>query len=237
MCEILPYVSGLRRNLVQCVLDYDIPLHLSTTVVDVAGRERVESVTIAQVDARWQPMAATERVLPCDTLLLSVGLIPENELSRMAGVALDPLTGGPVVDQHGATSAPGVYAAGNVVHVYDLVDDVTESALRAGRSAAEMERRRLAGSLLPVFAGENVHHVVPQHLRLPLAADGEAVLELRVRQPVEHAASVRISADGEVLASQRQRYVRPSEMIKLAVQPEWSERLGRTSALRVDIAV
>ncbi len=237
MCEILPYVSGLRRNLVQCVMDYDIPLHLSTTVIDVAGRERVESVTIAQVDAAWRPIAGTERVLPCDTLLLSVGLIPENELSRAAGVMIDPVTGGPVVDQAGATSVPGVYAAGNVVHVYDLVDDVTASALRAGRSAAGCACCTLLAESceLPVTAGENVHHVVPQRVRLPLVPEEGATLELRVRQPVEKAVRVRLSADGDVLLNKRLRYVRPSEMIGLALQPEWNERLTSAGGLQVDV--
>jgi NADPH-dependent 2,4-dienoyl-CoA reductase/sulfur reductase-like enzyme len=237
MCEILPYVSGLRRNLVQCVLDYDIPLHLSTTVIDVVGRERVEAVTVAQVDAAWRPIAGTERSVACDTLLLSVGLIPENELSRMAGVALDPGTGGPRVDQTCATSVPGVYAAGNVVHVYDLVDDVTESALRAGRYAAGCACAALPpeSRTLPLISGDNVHHVVPQQVRLPLTPDEHAVLELRVCQPVEKAVRVRLSADQDVLLTKRLRYVRPSEMIRLELAEEWNPRLAAARALRVDL--
>ena len=241
MCEILPYISGLRRNLVQCVRDYDIPLHLSTTVIDVAGRERVESVTLAQVDARWRPIPGTERVLPCDTLLLSVGLIPENELSRMAGVSIDPVTGGPYVDQYCATNVPGVYAAGNVVHVYDLVDDVTASALRAGHCAAACAcgTGPAGAQTVSVIAGDNVHHIVPQRLRLPLATaeggDSAPALEFRVRQPVEQAVHVQVSAGGEVLASQRLRYVRPSEMVKVELRAEWIERLAQAGSVRVDI--
>jgi len=135
MCEILPYISGLRRNLVQCIRDFDIPLHLCTTVTEVRGRERVESVVVSGVDERWRPVSGTERAIPCDTLLLSVGLIPENELTRMAGATIDPVTGGPFVDEGYATDVPGILAAGNVVHVYDLVDDVSEAARIAGRSA------------------------------------------------------------------------------------------------------
>jgi NADPH-dependent 2,4-dienoyl-CoA reductase/sulfur reductase-like enzyme len=237
MFEILPYISGLRRNLVQCVRDFDIPLHLCTTVIEVVGAERVEAVITSQVDAGWRPIPGTEREWPCDTLLLSVGLIPENELSRMAGVVLDPVTGGPVVDERMATSVPGVFAAGNVVHVYDLVDEVTESALRAGRFAAEYSLRggEAPGALVRVVAGDNVRHVVPQCVHLGRLAQEVVPLQFRVREPVEGAVRAQARASGKVLLSRRQRYVRPSEMVTLTLQPEHAARLAGAEALEVRI--
>ena len=237
MVEILPYISGLRRNLVQCVRDYDIRLQLCTTVTQVHGRDRVEGVTISQVDPRWQPVPGTDEELACDTLLLSVGLIPENELSRMAGVEIDAVTGGPRVDDRNATTVRGIYAAGNVVHVYDLVDDVTASALRAGRSAAEHALRgpRLAGRMVPVVPGNHVRHVVPQTID-PRSLEQEAIaIEFRVRQPVEQAVRAEIRAGEEVLVSQRLRYVRPSEMVTLSLGSWLQQQVARADRLRVDI--
>ena len=235
MVEILPYISGLRRNLVQCVRDFDIPLHLCTMVSNVRGKERVKAVTISQVNERWQPLPGTERELACDTLLLSVGLIPENELSRTAGVAIDPLTGGPYVDERYATGVPGIYAAGNAVHVYDLVDDVTESALRAGHFAAEYACDGAQELLrpIPVRAGDNVRHVVPQTLHPETCQDGE--LQFRVREPVEEAVRAEVRAGDEVLLSKRFRYVRPSEMVTLKLEPAVVARLVEAEALRVCI--
>ena len=137
VCELMPYSGGLARNIEQCLNDYNIPLKLSHTVVKIHGKERLEGVTIARVDERRKPVAGTEEYIPCDTLLLSVGLIPENELSKSAGVSLDRITSGPVVDQNRQTSVEGIFACGNVLHVHDLVDYVSEEAEIAGRSAAE----------------------------------------------------------------------------------------------------
>jgi len=238
MVEILPYISGLRRNLVQCVLDYNIPLRLCTTVTDVLGAERVEAVVISRVDERWQPIPGTQEELQCDTLLLSVGLIPENELSRMAGVALDPVTGGPLVDERYATNVPGIYAAGNAVHVYDLVDDVTESALRAGHYAAEYALRGSAelSRPIPIRPGDNVRHVVPQAIHAESLRDGALPIQFRVRQPIEEAVHVQIKAGENVLASKRLRYVRPSEMITLELEAGLAERVARVEALQIHIA-
>lgn len=221
MCEIQPYISGLRRNLVQCIRDYDIPLSLCTTVTEVRGRERVEAVVLSQVDERWRPVPGAQRVVSCDTLLLSVGLAPENELSRMAGVALDPVTGGPFVDQDFATSVPGIYAAGNVVHVYDLVDDVTACALRAGASAARYACCGPNGftQALRVVAGENVRHVVPQTVFVEALNEGPLTLHFRVRQPVEKVVRVEVRLNGETLASRRALYARPSEMMEIEIKP------------------
>lgn len=243
MIEILPYVSGLRRNLVQCVRDYDIPLQLCTTVTEVRGRERVESVVVSRVGEGWRPIPGTEREIRCDALLLSVGLIPENELSRMAGVEIDPLTGGPFVDERLATSVPGIYAAGNVVHVYDLVDDVSETAVRSGRSAAEYARggEKKPSPVIRVLPGENVHHVVPQRIRIAgresdsLADDG-IELQFRVRRPIEGAVRAEVRVGEEVLASRRLRYVRPSEMVVISLEPDARSRIKQGEALQVHVA-
>ena len=237
MVEILPYISGLRRNLVQCVRDYDIPLHLCTTVTEILGSERVEAVIISKVDENRQPLPGTEQELKCDTLLLSVGLIPENELSRAAGVAIDPVTGGPYVDERYATNVRGIYAAGNVVHVYDLVDDATESALRAGRFAAEFARwgPRDFARAMPVVPGSNVRHVVPQWLHPDSLSDGAVQLQFRVREPVEEAVRVQVKAGDDVVASKRLRYVRPSEMVTLELDPTLARAVERAEALRIDI--
>ena len=135
--EILPYAAGLARNVVQCLEDFDIPLHLESTVTEIHGDDRLEAVTIAKVDENWRPIPGTEQKIECDTLLLSVGLIPENELSSGAGVELDPVTNGPKVDDTLMTSIPGVFACGNVLHVHDLVDNVSKEAERAGAFAAQ----------------------------------------------------------------------------------------------------
>lgn len=226
--EIQPYLSGLRRNLVQCIRDFDIPLSLCTTVTEVRGRDRVEAVVASQVDAQWRPLAGTERVIPCDTLLLSVGLIPENEISRMAGVPIDPITGGPYVDQDFSTHLPGIYAAGNVVHVYDLVDDVTESALRAGRAAARFIQQGLKdrGPAVRTEAGENVRYVVPHTVRAAALAEEPVTLHLRVRQPIERPVRLEASLGERVVASRRLRYVRPGEMAGLVLSPEAAPHLA-----------
>ncbi len=237
MAEILPFVSGLRRNLVQCIRDFDIPLHLCTTVTEVRGADRVESVVLSQVDERWRPVPGTQQEVPCDTLLLSVGLIPENELSRLAGVALDPVTGGPLVDERLATSVPGVYAAGNVVHVYDLVDEVTASALRAGRHAAEHAagHGELGPAGLALRAGANVRHVVPQTLHQAALRREPQHLEFRARLPIEAPAEARVMCGGEVVASRRLRYARPAEMITVDLPPEKAPALDGAAELTVEI--
>ena len=140
VCELMPYSGGLTRNIVQCLEDFDIPLYLSTTVCEIHGKKRLEGVTIAQVDERRQPIEETKRFIPCDTLLLSVGLIPENELTRAAGIPMDPVTSGALVDEHCQTQIPGIFACGNVLQVHDLVDYVSEEAERAGLGAAQYVR-------------------------------------------------------------------------------------------------
>ncbi|MHB1317240.1 MAG: NAD(P)/FAD-dependent oxidoreductase [Anaerolineae bacterium] len=237
MCEILPYISGLRRNLVQCIRDFGIPLHLCTTVTEVRGRDRVESVVVSGVDERWRPVSGTERVIPCDTLLHSVGLIPENELTRMAGASIDPITGGPFVDEGYATDVPGIFAAGNVVHVYDLVDDVSEAARIAGRSAGRFVSQppHEPGAVIRLKAGGNVRAVVPQSLHVSALEEDPVVLQFRVRQPVEAPVHAEVRLGDRVLLSRRYRYVRPAEMVALTLQPRMAAELGDASELTVHV--
>ena len=197
--EIMPYSSGLRRNIVQCLDDYGIPLLFNHTVVDVHGRERLTGVTIAEVDAAKNPIPGTERELACDTLLLSVGLIPENELSAMAGVALSPATNGPVVDETLATSVPGVFSCGNVLHVHDLVDFVSAEAARAGAMAARFLRGEGPdGARMPVIAGNGVSALVPETLSEKPQMDVTFLFRPRA---VYRNARITVTRGGEQLAA------------------------------------
>ncbi len=219
--EIQDHPGGLTRNRVQCLDNFDIPLHLSHTVTFIYGRKRVTGVSVAAVDEAMKPCPEAERFIPCDTLMLSVGLIPENELSRKAGVALDEVTGGPLVDDTMQTSVPGIFACGNVVNVYDLVDYVTQTAETAGRGAAAFV---LAGGPEPVprirvLPGRNVRYVVPQYVT---SLEREVDFYFRVEHP-EKAVVARVSAADEVLARKKARMVRPPEMVKMhAKAREWA---------------
>lgn len=211
--ELMPYANGLRRNVKNCLDDFGIPLHLSTTVTRVIGHDRVEAVEVSQVDERLAPIPGTERVVPCDTLLLSVGLIPENELSVGAGVELDPRTRGAVVDQSLQTGVPGIFACGNVLHVHDLADNVTTESERAGAAAAAYA---LGGSA-DVEASTGCHLTVsPAGIAgyaLPgrITTVGLTKLNFRVRRPVD-TARVRILANGEELFAGKVRPFKPSVM-------------------------
>jgi len=219
--EILPYCGGLIRNEVQCLHDFDIPLLLQHTVTDIHGPERVESVTIAKVDENWQPIKETERVIKCDTLLLSVGLIPENELSMMAGVALDPITGGPLVNETLETSIPGIFAGGNVVHVHDMVDNVTREGEAAGLNAAEyvMGKTKPREKKVNLRAGKNIRYIVPQSI----SADGDVTLYMRVKEPAQ---KVNLSIGN--IYRKSLRAVRPSEMVKVDLSSKELEKLKVT---------
>ena len=211
VAEVMPYSGGLKRNIVQCLDDFNIPLLLSTTVVDIQGQGHIESVTLAQVDQRRKPIPGTEQVIPCDTLLLSVGLLPENELSLSAGVALDGVTGGPVVGDDLATSVPGVFACGNVLHVHDLVDFVSEEAGRAGRSAAEyVLHRRSAGRTVALRGSSGVRYTVPQHIDADAMADTVTV-RFRVGQPYRGAALCAWAED-KLIRRIPKRILTPGEM-------------------------
>lgn len=212
--ELMPYANGLRRNVKNCLDDFGIPLHLSTTVTRVIGRDRVEAVEVSKVDEHLAPIPGTERVVPCDTLLLSVGLIPENELSVAAGVELDPRTRGAVVDQSLQTGVPGIFACGNVLHVHDLADNVTTESKRAGAAAAAWALGGDAGASAADTACElTVSPAGIAGYALPgrITAVTLTKLNFRVRQPVD-AARVKILADGEELFAGKVRAFKPSVM-------------------------
>jgi NADPH-dependent 2,4-dienoyl-CoA reductase/sulfur reductase-like enzyme len=229
--EIMPHPGGLTRNVVQCLEDYGIPLHLSHTITAIKGRNRIEGVTVAEVDAQMNPVTGSERFIPCDTVILSVGLIPENELSQKAHVILDPRTGGPVVDEWMETSVPGIFACGNVVHVHDLVDDVSEAADTAGKGAAafvkgDKERREP----VTVKNGRNVAYVVPHVVGGKSAED--VTFYLRVREP-EKNVSIIVSSDGDVLFKKKERIVRPPEMVKIRISPDRLDTVGNELLIEV----
>lgn len=213
--ELMPYANGLRRNVKNCLDDFGIPLHLSTTVTRVIGHDRVEAVEVSQVDEHLAPIPGTERVVPCDTLLLSVGLIPENELSVAAGVELDPRTRGAVVDQSLQTGVPGIFACGNVLHVHDLADNVTTESERAGAAAAAWALGAVdtaagvadAGFQLTVSPASIAGYALPGRI----TAVALTKLNFRVRRPVD-AARVRILANGEELFAGKVRPFKPSVM-------------------------
>lgn len=209
--ELMPYANGLRRNVKNCLDDFGIPLHLSTTVTRVIGHDRVEAVEVSQVDENLVPIAGTERIVPCDTLLLSVGLIPENELSVAAGVELDPRTRGAVVDQSLQTGVPGIFACGNVLHVHDLADNVTTESERAGAAAAAYALGTDAGAVpnceLTVSPAGIAGYALPGRM----TSVALTKLNFRVRRPVD-AARVRILADGEELFAGKVRTFKPSVM-------------------------
>ena len=181
VAELMPYSGGLKRNIVQCLDDFGIPLKLSHTVVDIKGKERVEGITLAKVE-NGKPIPGTEEFYECDTLLLSCGLIPENELSQAAGVSINPITNGPAVNESLETNIPGVFAAGNVLHVHDLVDFVSEEAAAAGRNAAAfiLEGKKVEGKSLPIKGIDGVRYTVPVAIR-PAALDAEGTVTIRFR--------------------------------------------------------
>ena len=213
--ELMPYANGLRRNVKNCLDDFGIPLHLSTTVTRVIGHDRVEAVEVSQVDEHLAPIPGTERVVPCDTLLLSVGLIPENELSVAAGVELDPHTRGAVVDQSLQTGVPGIFACGNVLHVHDLADNVTTESERAGAAAAAWALGAVntaagvadAGCELTVSPAGIAGYALPGRI----TTVGLTKLNFRVRRPVD-AARIRILAGDEELFAGKVRPFKPSVM-------------------------
>ncbi|NSW51918.1 MAG: FAD-dependent oxidoreductase [Anaerolineae bacterium] len=235
--EIMPFLSGLSRNYVQCLLDYDIPLQLQHTVKRIIGNDRIEAVETTRVDDRFNPIAGTEEIIPCDTLLLSVGLIPENELSRKAGVAIDPNIGGPYVDDDYQTSVPGIFAAGNVVHVYDLADWVTQAGFRAGENAAffAIKTRNRELRSIPTTAGKNVRYVIPQQINKDNLAEKDVSLQLRVRQPIEAPSRILVKCGDEVITSKAEMYARPGEMISIDLKPKHYDVINSACAITVDV--
>lgn len=235
--EIMPYLSGLMRNYVQCLQDFDIPLQMQHTVKRIIGNERVEAIETVAVDNRWQEVPDSEEIIPCDTLLLSVGLIPENELSRQVGIHLDPLTAGPFVDNYFQTETEGFFAAGNVVHVYDLVDWVTGAGLRAGESAVlyadgklQMNNKKIA-----IQHGQNVHHVIPHFLDINSLTAREEQLQMRVTKPLEQPVKVQVTDGKEVIASKALPYARPGEMVTISLKDKHIDLLKKAEQLVLQV--
>lgn len=249
--ELLPYLTGLRRNYVQCLQDYDIPLHLSTTVNRIFGERRVEGIETVKVDESLNHVPGTEEFIPCDTLVLSVGLIPENELSLKAGVQLDPRTNGPIVDSDMATNVPGIFAAGNVTAIYDLVDYVSKAGEVAGRSAARHARRRSdaaasaagaaatgSGRTVRLKPGANVGSIIPQELHLDELGERDVYLSMRPNALLERMVKVEVDAGQAEVMSFREQYARPAEMIIRKLKARDIEKLRATDSpeLVVNIA-
>lgn len=238
--ELMPYANGLRRNVKNCLNDFGIPLHLSTTVTRVIGHDRVEAVEVSQVDEHLAPIAGTERIVPCDTLLLSVGLIPENELSVSAGVELDPRTRGAVVDQSLQTDVPGIFACGNVLHVHDLADNVTTESERAGAAAAayalgggaETDAVADTGCELTVSPAGIAGYALPGRI----TAVALTKLNFRVRRPVD-AARVRILAGGEELFAGKVRAFKPSVMESFPLPAKVIQRALDLDAREINLSV
>ena len=217
VCELMPYSGGLTRNIVQCLEDFGIPLYLSTTVAQIHGDKRLEGVTIAQVDERRQPIEETKRYIPCDTLLLSVGLIPENELTRGCGIPMDPITNGALVDDICQTQIPGIFACGNVLQVHDLVDYVSEEAERAGIGAADLILNGAAqGDSIATKPGNGVRYVIPQNIR---KTGKDVSVFLRVTQPFGKVKFTVTSGD-QVLAVAKRLKAAPGEMEKITIKAE-----------------
>ncbi len=219
VCEVMPYSGGLARNIEQCLNDFGIPLYLSHTVTEIHGKERIEGVTISEVDERMTPIKGTERYIECDTLLLSVGLIPENGLTKSAGISLDPVTKGSVVDQRRETELEGVFACGNVLHVHDLADYVSEEGEIAGRGAAEYIKNgsSLKKTEIAVKPGGSVRYTVPQVIT-------DTAESVKVYYRVGEVCSdvvLKILVDGKEVSSQKKRSVVPGEMQYVAVKSDW----------------
>lgn len=231
VCELMPYSGGLTRNIVQCLEDFGIPLRLSCTVVATHGKERLEGVTVANVDEHLKPIPGTEEYIPCDTLMLSVGLIPENELSKNAGIQLDTVTNGPVVDEYRETSHKGVFACGNVLQVHDLVDFVTEESKLAGKGAAKFIKGEKADDGVVHTKGENgVRYIVPQNINR--ATDNDVKLYFRVGRVLENV-TLTVTCGDEVLLSKKKRKMTPGEMEYVTLKAEVISKLPADSTLVV----
>ena len=239
VAELMPYSGGLKRNIVQCLDDYGIPLKLSHTVVKIHGKKRVEGVTLAQVDAQAKPIPGTEEFYPCDTLLLSVGLLPENELSRQAEVPLSPVTNGPIVDENLETEVPGIFACGNVLHVHDLVDFVSEEAAQAGRAAAEyvketqkLQKEEIQRECVPVQTSGGVRYAVPS--RLHKKQHQAQKIRFRVSQ-VFGACKIQVYLNEELVLEKKKRSAAPGEMEQILIPEKVLEAAGEIRSIRLQM--
>lgn len=214
--EIQPYPSGLPRNIEQCLNDYDIPLYLSHTVTEIHGTSRLTGVTVSQVDEHFRPIPGTEKEYSCDTLILSVGLIPENELSIDAGVALDPRTKGAIVDENFQTTVPGIFSAGNVLHVHDLVDFVSMEAEKLAESLVSyLKDGQLLDCSLEILTDKKINHTVPQRI----SGTKDVTLSMRVNQPMKDCRIV-VRQGEQLVASSKRKKAIPAEMIQLSLPAE-----------------
>ena len=230
VAELMPYSGGLKRNIAQCLDDYGIPLKLSHTVVNIEGKKRVTGVTIAQVDENRKPIPGTEEYYSCDTLLLSVGLIPENELTKGAGIGINPVTSGPNVDNCLETELEGVFACGNVLHVHDLVDYVSEEAALAGQNAAEYVKKEesrgreedTVSHKVTLSARDGVRYTVPQTLDLDRVKD-TTIVRFRVAD-VYKGRSIAVYFDGQLVEKRKKRILAPGEMEQILLKKEMLQK-------------
>lgn len=235
VCELMPYSSGLTRNIVQCLDDFDIPLYLSCTVIGIHGKDRVEGVTIAKVDENRRPIPGTEEYIECDTLLLSVGLIPENELTRAVGINLDPITSGAVVDEYRETSHKGVFACGNVLHVHDLVDYVTLESQTAGEGAARYVLGKTETAEYITTKGVNgVRYIVPQ--KVNIKNDGDVKLYFRVSQVYKNAKTV-VKYNGEEIISKKRPRLAPGEMENVIIKNDILKNFTEGGVIEISVEV
>ena len=235
VCELMPYSSGLTRNIVQCLDDFGIPLRLSCTVIDIHGKDRVEGVTIADVDENRKPIPGTEQYIECDTLLLSVGLIPENELTRAVGIDLDPITSGAVVDEYRETSHKGVFACGNVLHVHDLVDYVTLESQTAGEGAAKyVLGQRNEAEYITTKGVNGVRYIVPQKVNIKNTDDVK--LYFRVGQVYKNAKIV-VKYNGEEIISKKRPRLAPGEMENVILKNEMLKSFSADGVVEISVEV
>ena len=235
VAELLPYSGGLKRNIVQCLDDFDIPLKLSHTVVDIKGKERVEGITLAQVDENRRPIPGTEEFYECDTLLLSCGLIPENELSRELGVEMSPVTSGPLVNESLETNVEGVFACGNVLHVHDLVDFVSQEAQAAGKNAAEyvLSGKKEGGKDSPLVATQGARYTVPKTIN-PQRMDEKHVVRFRVGDVYKNC-YVSVYLNDERIIHRKRPVVAPGEMEQVELKKEQLEAYPDLKEITVKI--
>jgi len=236
VCEVMPYSGGLTRNIVQCLEDLNIPLYLSCTVIKTHGIERLEGVTIADVDERRNPIPGTERYIECDTLMLSVGLLPENELTRMAGIAIDPITSGAIVDEYRQTSRPGVFACGNVLQVHDLVDYVTAESQLAGEGASKFilakSNKTKTLKYIKTVPQKGVRYVVPQNINK--ATDKDVKLYFRVTDVFRNAKVV-VTCGDKVIYNKKKAKLAPGEMENVLIKAEEIHELeGKEITVKVE---